>query len=335
MQCARRRIEARCTSRRKDEPMAMHNQNGRNVSIPDEHRASTWRSHEQMYRDRDDRDEERGGYGGGRYGEERGGMQRGQGYWAERSDRSYARGLDDRMRLRERMYEGPEGEYMGAGEMERSGYGFQPSHGRRGGAGWGYGPGYEQRHGGPSWGYGPGYEQRYGGPSWGHGPSYERRYGGPSWGYGPSYERRYGGPSWGWGPQGYGEQGYGQREPGYGRGMERGGYRGKGPVGYTRSDERIREGVCEALSDDDSLDASHIEVTVRNGEVILAGTVEDRHSKRMAEDLVERIPGVKDVQNQIKVQERRERGGERGNQSASQQVGKQEVEAPTDKRHRA
>lgn len=283
--------------------MATHNQSGRNVGIPDEHRASTWRPYEQMYRDRDDR--------GGRYGEERGGMQRGQGYWTERSDRSYARGLDDRMRLRERMYEGPEGEYMSPGEMERS-YGFQPSHGRQG-----YGGRWCGGYGGPNWGYGPGHEQRYGGPGWGYGPQ-------------------------GYGPREPGEDGYGRyaRDAGgwgmeRGRGMVRSGHRGKGPVGYTRSDERIREGVCEALTDDDSLDASHIEVTVRSGEVILAGTVEDRHSKRMAEDLVEGIPGVKDVQNQIKVQERRERGSERGNQSASPQVGKQEVEAPTDKRHRA
>jgi hypothetical protein len=123
-----------------------------------------------------------------------------------------------------------------------------------------------------------------------------------------------------------------------GWGLERGGYRGKGPLGYTRSDDRIRETVCEVLSDDDNVDASQIEVTVRNGEVILSGTVEDRHSKRLAEDLVERLPGVKDVQNQIKVQERRE---QRGSQGGSQQVGgsqqakTSEVETSTDKRHRA
>ena len=79
------------------------------------------------------------------------------------------------------------------------------------------------------------------------------------------------------------------------------GHRGKGPMGYQRSDERIRETVCEALSDDDRIDASTIEVTVKSGEVTLSGTVEDRRTKRMAEECVENLSGVKDVQNNIRV----------------------------------
>jgi len=79
------------------------------------------------------------------------------------------------------------------------------------------------------------------------------------------------------------------------------GHRGKGPSGYMRSDERIRETVCEALSDDDRVDASNIEVTVKNGEVTLSGTVDDRMSKRMAEECVENLSGVKDVQNLIRI----------------------------------
>jgi hypothetical protein len=93
--------------------------------------------------------------------------------------------------------------------------------------------------------------------------------------------------------------------PGAGRGEQRsdmpGGHRGKGPKGYTRSDDRIREQVSEVLADDDHVDATQIEVVVRNGEVILTGTVPDRRMKRMAEDCVERVSGVKDVQNQIRV----------------------------------
>jgi BON domain-containing protein len=83
--------------------------------------------------------------------------------------------------------------------------------------------------------------------------------------------------------------------------MQRPSYRGKGPAGYTRSDERIRELVCEALTDDPDVDATHIEVTVKDGEVTLAGTVEDRRQKRMAEDCVEQVSGVKDVHNQIRI----------------------------------
>jgi len=80
-----------------------------------------------------------------------------------------------------------------------------------------------------------------------------------------------------------------------------GGHRGKGPRGYARSDERIREIVCEALTDHDGVDASNIDVVVNAGEVTLSGTVEDRRQKRLAEDVVEACAGVKDVSNQLKL----------------------------------
>lgn len=80
-----------------------------------------------------------------------------------------------------------------------------------------------------------------------------------------------------------------------------GGHRGKGPKGFTRSDERIKECVGEALTDDDLVDASHIEVSVKDGEVTLTGYVEDRTMKRAAEGCVDRIPGVKDVHNQLRI----------------------------------
>ena len=76
---------------------------------------------------------------------------------------------------------------------------------------------------------------------------------------------------------------------------------GKGPKGWQRSDERIREEVNEALARHPEIDASEIEVRVQNGEVTLTGTVDERRDKRMAEDIVERVFGVKDVENKIKV----------------------------------
>ena len=39
-------------------------------------------------------------------------------------------------------------------------------------------------------------------------------------------------------------------------------HRGRGPRGYTRSDERIREDVNDRLTDDGWLDASDIDVQV-------------------------------------------------------------------------
>jgi osmotically-inducible protein OsmY len=80
-------------------------------------------------------------------------------------------------------------------------------------------------------------------------------------------------------------------------------HRGRGPKGYTRSDERIREDVNDRLSDDAFLDASEIEVTVSGGEVTLSGTVENRIDKRRAEDLAEDISGVTNVQNQLRVKQ--------------------------------
>jgi BON domain-containing protein len=78
-------------------------------------------------------------------------------------------------------------------------------------------------------------------------------------------------------------------------------YRGRGPKGFQRSDDRLREMISERLSDHDAIDASEIEVTVANGEVTLAGTVDDRRTKRLAEDVAESVGGVRDVHNQLKV----------------------------------
>ncbi len=78
-------------------------------------------------------------------------------------------------------------------------------------------------------------------------------------------------------------------------------HRGKGPKNYQRSDERIREDVCELLTRDDRVDASGLEVNVNAGVVTLSGSTGDRVSKRRAEDLAEACAGVRDVHNEIRV----------------------------------
>jgi hypothetical protein len=83
---------------------------------------------------------------------------------------------------------------------------------------------------------------------------------------------------------------------------DRADYRGRGPRGYRRSDDRVREEVCERLTDDRLVDASDVEVRVQDGEVTLTGSVSSRDQKRHAEDCVLRIPGVDDVINQLRVQ---------------------------------
>ncbi|WP_425358673.1 BON domain-containing protein [Aestuariivirga litoralis] len=81
-------------------------------------------------------------------------------------------------------------------------------------------------------------------------------------------------------------------------------HRGRGPRGYTRSDDRIREDVNDRFTDDGWLDASDIEVKVASGEVTLTGQVTSREEKRRAEDLAEAISGVKHVQNNLRVKDR-------------------------------
>jgi BON domain len=82
---------------------------------------------------------------------------------------------------------------------------------------------------------------------------------------------------------------------------ETGPFRGRGPRGYRRSDESIREDACELLTEDDRIDASNIDVTVSDCEITLSGGVSSREEKRRAEDLVGYLPGVRDVHNRLRV----------------------------------
>jgi hypothetical protein len=56
---------------------------------------------------------------------------------------------------------------------------------------------------------------------------------------------------------------------------------------------------------------------VQNGEVILSGTVDDRRTRRLAEEIIEDLPGVRDVRCDLRVN--RDRWG----QERHQQVGEQ------------
>jgi hypothetical protein len=78
-------------------------------------------------------------------------------------------------------------------------------------------------------------------------------------------------------------------------------HRGKGPKGYRPSDERLRENICERLTEDPFIDATDIDVSVANGEVTLSGTVDSRRMKFSVEELVAGLPGIAGVDNTIKV----------------------------------
>ena len=124
-------------------------------------------------------------------------------------------------------------------------------------------------------------------------------------GYGQNQGQRYQG--------GYGQnQGYGGGS-GYGQGTAfydvyaiwwtPGQFTGQGPKNYQRSDDRIKEDVSERLQQSGQIDAHEIEVDVSKGIVTLKGTVPDRGMKRMAEDAVDSCSGVKDVHNELRVED--------------------------------
>lgn len=128
-----------------------------------------------------------------------------------------------------------------------------------------------------------------------------------------------------YGQGGYNQGGYGQGQSNYGQGgygnynrgegWNQGPHSGRGPQGYQRSNERIQEEVCEALTRHGHVDASGINVRVEQGEVILEGTVTSRREKRLAEEAVESLSGVKDVHNHLRV-----RQGDQGNGGSLQET---------------
>jgi hypothetical protein len=117
--------------------------------------------------------------------------------------------------------------------------------------------------------------------------------------------------------------GEGRFEP-YGRSYDYGPYSGRGPKGYQRSDERLRDDICERLTADPDIDATEIEVSVQSGEVTLEGSVRERRMKREAEDCVESIFGVRDIHNRIRVENQAGREGheEAGERESTSRVGR-------------
>jgi osmotically-inducible protein OsmY len=87
---------------------------------------------------------------------------------------------------------------------------------------------------------------------------------------------------------------------GQGQGQSRD-FRGMGPKGYKRNDERISDEVHERLTDDPYIDASNINIAVSGGEVTLSGTVAHRDAKHRAERIIEDVSGVSHVQNNLRV----------------------------------
>ncbi len=100
---------------------------------------------------------------------------------------------------------------------------------------------------------------------------------------------------------------------------------GRGPKGYRRSDDRIREDVSERIARS-WVNAEDVEVHVEHGEVTLTGFVSNREEKRALEDIADDVFGVEEVHNHTRL--RRESMSAAGTtlpqgQSASGQQGQQ------------
>ncbi|MBI1897169.1 MAG: BON domain-containing protein [Acidobacteria bacterium] len=87
----------------------------------------------------------------------------------------------------------------------------------------------------------------------------------------------------------------------YGSGPAGRSFAGRGPKGYRRSDLSIAEDVNERLTYDPDVDATDVNVAVKDGIVSLAGSVASRHQKHLAEDCAWQAGGVSDVENRLRV----------------------------------
>lgn len=86
-------------------------------------------------------------------------------------------------------------------------------------------------------------------------------------------------------------------------------YSGIGPKGYRRSDDRIWDDVCERMTENGLLDASQVQVEVKDGDVRLSGQVRSRREKRLAEDITESVSGVREIHNELRLSGDASRGG--------------------------
>jgi hypothetical protein len=77
-----------------------------------------------------------------------------------------------------------------------------------------------------------------------------------------------------------------------------------GPKGYQRTDQRMREDICDQLMRTGHIDSSDVTVEVSGATVQLAGSVPVRWMKHVIENLADACPGVQDIENRISVKKR-------------------------------
>jgi hyperosmotically inducible periplasmic protein len=69
----------------------------------------------------------------------------------------------------------------------------------------------------------------------------------------------------------------------------------------TASDDRIYDEVRQKLAADEDINGGGLDVTVKNGVVILRGRVHNAKAKDKAEKITKKVKGVTRVDNQLKL----------------------------------
>ena len=78
---------------------------------------------------------------------------------------------------------------------------------------------------------------------------------------------------------------------------------GTPPETRAKSDQALEATVGRALADDRHVNAMQIKIVVRQGAVTLTGIAADAEERDRAEAIVRRVPGVRQVENRILVDE--------------------------------
>ncbi len=81
--------------------------------------------------------------------------------------------------------------------------------------------------------------------------------------------------------------------------FQRESYRGQGPSNYRPTDERIRERLCESLTDHGDIDASTLSLEVECGIVKLEGSIRDEAMKDRLLAAVQDVHGVVGVVDKL------------------------------------
>ena len=86
------------------------------------------------------------------------------------------------------------------------------------------------------------------------------------------------------------------------RRMLSGPYQGIGPSGYQRPDDLIHQEIHDRLTLHGWIDARRMTVQVQDGIVTLTGSVNSKEEKRIAEEVIETVSGVRDLRNELRIE---------------------------------